>query len=41
MGATLLGVHGFVLWRMRALYYTVNLTLAAWTGTLMSFVQEP
>jgi hypothetical protein len=26
---------------MRALFYTVNLTVAVWTGTLMSFVQEP
>ncbi|KAM7191171.1 hypothetical protein V8F33_009042 [Rhypophila sp. PSN 637] len=40
LGATLLGIHDFVLDRMRALFYPVDLTLAGWTDTLMSFIQE-
>lgn len=41
LGATLLGVHEYMLGWMRALFYPVDLTLAAWTGASMSFMQEP
>jgi hypothetical protein len=41
LGATLLGIHGFMLRGMRAVFYPVDLTLAGWTDTLMSFIQEP
>jgi hypothetical protein len=41
LGAALLGVHNYMLGWMRALFYPVDLTLAAWTGTRMSFIQEP
>ncbi|KAK3372353.1 hypothetical protein B0H63DRAFT_550902 [Podospora didyma] len=41
LGATLLGIHDFVLSRMRALFYPVDLTLDGWTDTLMAFIQEP
>jgi hypothetical protein len=40
LGATLLGLHDFVLRWMRALFYPLDLTLAGWTDTLMSFIQE-
>lgn len=41
LGATLVGIRDFVLSGMRNVFYPVDLTLAGWTGTLMSFVQEP
>ncbi|AEO59751.1 hypothetical protein MYCTH_2308269 [Thermothelomyces thermophilus ATCC 42464] len=41
LGATLLGIHNFILQGMRAVLYPVDLTLAGWTDTLMSFIQEP
>ncbi|GAB1314432.1 hypothetical protein MFIFM68171_04642 [Madurella fahalii] len=41
LGASLLDIHYFVLDGMRALFYPVDLTLAGWTYTLMSFIQEP
>ncbi|KAK3905137.1 hypothetical protein C8A05DRAFT_31073 [Staphylotrichum tortipilum] len=34
-------LHGPVLNFMRGLSYLMNLTLAAWTGTVISFIQEP
>ncbi|KAL2127532.1 hypothetical protein VTI74DRAFT_10581 [Chaetomium olivicolor] len=41
LGAALLGIHDFVLRGMRVLFYPIDLTLAGWTDTLMSFIQEP
>ncbi|KAK4043187.1 hypothetical protein C8A01DRAFT_43833 [Parachaetomium inaequale] len=41
LGAALLGIHDSVLNGMRALFYPVGLTLAGWTDTRMSFIQEP
>ena len=40
LGTTLLGIHDFFLSGMRALFYPVDLTLAGWTNTQMSFIQE-
>jgi hypothetical protein len=36
-----LGIHDSVLNGMRALFYPLDLTLAGWTDTRMSFIQEP
>lgn len=41
LGATLLGIHDFVLTGMRNVFYPMDLTLAGWTDTLISFIQEP
>ncbi|KAK4241624.1 hypothetical protein C8A03DRAFT_40980 [Achaetomium macrosporum] len=41
LGAALLDMHDFVLGGMRALLYPIDLTLAGWTDTLMSFIQQP
>jgi hypothetical protein len=41
LGATLLGIHDFILREMRAGLYPIDLVLAGWTNTLISFIQGP
>ncbi|SPQ27071.1 faa53472-bf1a-4a23-8ee1-59bb4655f746 [Thermothielavioides terrestris] len=42
VGAAALGIHSFYLFDcMRTLFYPIDLTLAGWTNTLMSFIQQP
>lgn len=41
LGAALVDMQGFVLNEMQTLSYPIDLTIAGWTGTLVSFIQEP
>ncbi|KAG6075053.1 hypothetical protein E4U16_003606 [Claviceps sp. LM84 group G4] len=41
LGATLLDLQDLVIERARPVFYIIDLHSAAWTGTLMSFLQRP
>ncbi|KAG6030171.1 hypothetical protein E4U19_000580 [Claviceps sp. Clav32 group G5] len=41
LGATLLDLQDLVIERARPVFYIIDLHSAAWTGTLMTFIQRP